>query len=214
MAKGYWVVNLDVVNPVSFLTYAEANVAFGVKHKVHFVIGGGDFEQMEGIKRHRNALVEIPSYEEALSLHASSEFAVVSRLRQDSCVADIAAVEGYDGPQPSAAPPPAGSADFPRGYWMARIDITDPVLYQDYAAATQQALAAFDGWYVVRGGRCQILEGKGRDRYVVVAFRDVVTARACYFSPSYERARAIRQKAAESDFLIISGYTGREPHPA
>ena len=64
------------------------------------------------------------------------------------------------------------------------------------------------------GGRNHLLEGHGRSRYVVTAFKDVATARACYFSPAYQKARAIRQEASVADFLIISGYTGRELPPA
>ena len=211
MAKGYWFINLDVANPVSFLTYGEANLAFGLRHHLRFTIHGGDFEQMEGIKRHRNLLVEIPSYEEALALHGSEEYAKVIRHRQDSCVADFAAVEGYDGPQPCAAPPPDGTAEFPNGYWMARVDITDPVRYEEYRAANAEAFAEYGGWFMVRGGRSQILEGHGRGRYVVVAFRDLETARACYFSLAYQRALAIRKTCAETDLLIIASHPGYVP---
>lgn len=213
MAKGYWFLNLDVVNPVDYITYREANLAYARAHDFRFVIRGGDFEQLEGIKRHRNVLLELPSFEEAVALYEAPDYQPVRALRARTAIADLAVVEGYDGPQPSPVPPPEGSAEHPRGYWMAKVDVTDPERYKDYVAANAEPLAEYGGWFVVRGGRNTLLEGKGRSRYVVTAFKDVATARACYFSPAYQRALAIRKEASVADFLIISGYTGREAAP-
>ncbi len=214
MAKGYWFLNLDVVNPVDYITYREANLAFARSHGFRFVIRGGDFEQLEGIKRHRNVLVELPSYEDALSTYNLPEYQTVRDLRRSTAIADLAAVEGFDGPQPSPAPPPEGTPENPRGYWMVKVDVTDPDRYKDYAAAAAEAFAEYGAWFLVRGGRNHLLEGHGRSRYVVTAFKDVATARACYFSPAYQTARVIRQEASVADFLIISGYTGHELPPA
>ena len=43
------------------------------------------------------------------------------------------------------------------------------------------------------------------ERNVVVEFKDRSTAFACYQSPEYQQARTIRQKYADTDFLIIDG---------
>lgn len=213
MAKGFWFVNLDVVNPVDYLTYLEANRRYVEDNRLRFVIRGGDFEQLEGIKRHRNVLVEMPSFEAAVATYDAPDYAPVKALRRATAIADVAAVEGYDGPQPSAAPPPEGTPAAPRGYWLAKVDVTDPERYKDYAAANAAPIAEYGGWFVVRGGRHQLLEGRGRSRYVVVAFKDPATARACYFSPGYQKALAIRREAAVADLILISGYTGHEAAP-
>ena len=214
MAKGYWFLNLDVVNPVDYITYREANLAFARSHGFRFVIRGGDFEQLEGIKRHRNVLVELPSFEEAVATYEAPDYQTVRALRRATAIADLAAVEGFDGPQPSPEPPPEGTPENPRGYWMVKVDVTDPDRYKDYAAVAAGAFIEYGAWFLVRGGRNHLLEGRGRSRYVVTAFKDVATARACYFSPAYQKARAIRQEASVTDFLIISGYTGHELPPA
>ena len=44
-----------------------------------------------------------------------------------------------------------------------------------------------------------------RARTVVMEFPDYATALACYRSPEYAAARAIRQKYAEADFIVIEG---------
>ena len=49
------------------------------------------------------------------------------------------------------------------------------------------------------------MEGNARERNVVVEFKDRATAFACYRSPEYQAARAIRQKYADADFIIIDG---------
>ncbi|MFG1477482.1 DUF1330 domain-containing protein [Xanthobacter sp. V4C-4] len=211
MAKGYWFINIDVVNPVDFVTYASANVAFLAERQARFLIAGGDFDHLEGIKRHRNVLVEWPSYEAALDAYASPEYRRVAALRGDSAIADLAVVEGYEGPQPSPSAPPESTPDFPRGYWMVRMDVIDAAAYEAARPANAEALAAFGGWFLVRGGRSSVLEGKGRERYVVVAFPDIASARACYHSFAYQQALAHRKLAAEGDLIIISGHAGRRP---
>jgi uncharacterized protein (DUF1330 family) len=49
------------------------------------------------------------------------------------------------------------------------------------------------------------MEGTARERNVVVEFKDRSRAFACYESPEYQSARAIRQRYADSDFIIIDG---------
>lgn len=213
MAKGYWFLNLDVVNPVDYITYRDANARFAAEHGLSFVIRGGDFEHLDGIKRHRNVLVELASYEQALTVYDAPDYQPVRALRRSTAIADLAAVEEYEGPQPSAAPPPEGTSDHPRGYWMAKADVFDPAAFQDYLAARAEPLAAHGAWLVVHGGRHQLLEGLGRGLYEVVAFRDVATARACFHSPAYQRALAIRQAAATVDGVLVAGFTGHEAPP-
>jgi len=211
MAKGYWFINVDVVDPVDFITYANANVTFIAERKARFLIAGGDFDHLEGIKRHRNVLVEWPSYEEALAAYRSPDYQRVVALRGDCAITDVAVVEGYEGEQVSPSAPPEGTPEFPRGYWMVRMDVTDPAAYEQYRAANAKALAEFGGWFLVRGGRSTVVEGKGRERYVVLAFPDLASARACYHSFAYQQALARRKIAAEGDLIIIAGYVGRQP---
>ncbi|MDQ0505212.1 DUF1330 domain-containing protein [Xanthobacter agilis] len=211
MAKGYWFINVDVVDPVDFISYAHANVSFLAERKAKFLIAGGDFEHMEGIKRHRNALVEWPSYEVALDAYRSPEYQRIAAQRGECAITDVAVVEGYDGEQPSAAEPADSTPQFPRGYWMVRMDVTDPAGYEHYRAENVKALAQFGGWFLVRSGRSTVVEGKGRSQYIVIAFPDLASARACYHSFDYQQAFARRKLAAQGDLIILSGHAGRQP---
>lgn len=94
----------------------------------------------------------------------------------------------------------------PKGYWIARVDVTDLAGYQEYVAANAAAFAKYGARFVVRGGRFEAPEGKARARNVVLEFKDYDTAVACYHSPEYAVAKALRDGRAEADLLIIEGY--------
>jgi uncharacterized protein (DUF1330 family) len=98
-----------------------------------------------------------------------------------------------------------------KGYWIARVDITDPQGYQEYVAANAVAFSKYGARFLVRGGTSEAPEGKPRARNVVLEFKDYATAVACYHSPEYAAAKAKRDGRAEADLLIIEGYDGPQP---
>jgi uncharacterized protein (DUF1330 family) len=59
----------------------------------------------------------------------------------------------------------------------------------------------------VRGGAFEAMEGTARERNVVVEFKDCLTAIACYESEEYKRAKVIRQSCADTDFIIVDGFS-------
>lgn len=96
----------------------------------------------------------------------------------------------------------------PKGYWVALIDVHDPDIYPAYRTAVGPALAAFGGRFLVRGGAATVQEGSVKPRVVVVEFDSLADAKACYDSPAYQHARAIRDEAANSDLVIVEGWDG------
>jgi uncharacterized protein (DUF1330 family) len=92
-----------------------------------------------------------------------------------------------------------------KGYWIVRVSVRDEQRYPEYLAAARPAFEKFGANFIVRGGAFDAMEGSARDRNVAVEFVDRATALACYNSPEYQTAKAIRQKYAEADFLIIEG---------
>jgi uncharacterized protein (DUF1330 family) len=92
-----------------------------------------------------------------------------------------------------------------KGYWIVRVSIHDRDRYPDYLAAAKPAFEKFGASFIVSGGPFDSMEGTSRDRNVVVEFKDLTTAKACYQSPEYQAAKAIRQKCSEADFIIIEG---------
>lgn len=98
-----------------------------------------------------------------------------------------------------------------KGYWIALVDVHDPERYKAYIAANAEAFRKYGGRFLVRGGEREIPEGKARSRTVVIEFKDYATALACYRSPEYARALALRTPVSDGDFIIVEGYDGPQP---
>jgi uncharacterized protein (DUF1330 family) len=101
-----------------------------------------------------------------------------------------------------------GEGDMAKGYWIARVDVTDPEGYKQYVAANGAAFSKYGAKFIVRGGRFEAPEGTPRARNVVLEFKDYETALACYHSPEYAAAKALRLNAGVADLLVIEGYDG------
>ncbi|MEI9996291.1 MAG: DUF1330 domain-containing protein [Rhizomicrobium sp.] len=93
----------------------------------------------------------------------------------------------------------------PKGYWIARVDVTDPDAYKKYVDGTAEAFAKYGAKFLARGGRVQVLEGKARARNVVTEFESLEQAVACYNSVEYQRAKAFRDGAAEAEIIVVEG---------
>jgi uncharacterized protein (DUF1330 family) len=99
----------------------------------------------------------------------------------------------------------------PKGYWIAHIDVSDPQGYQAYMQANGEAFRKYGARFVVRGGTSEMVEGHLRGRHVVLEFKDYATALACYRSPEYQKALALRQPHSTADIIVIEGYDGAQP---
>jgi uncharacterized protein (DUF1330 family) len=93
----------------------------------------------------------------------------------------------------------------PKGYWIARIEVTDPERYGAYASALPAHIARFGGRFLVVGGRFEAAEGEARPRNVVIEFDDYETAHACWHSPEYTEVARLREGAAAVDVSIVEG---------
>jgi len=101
MAKGYWIVRIDVNDPEAYKAYVAANAVAFAKFGARFLVRGGKFETVEGESRARNVVIEFKDYVTALACYRSPEYAAAMTLRERVATADIIIVEGYDGPQPA-----------------------------------------------------------------------------------------------------------------
>ncbi len=104
-----------------------------------------------------------------------------------------------------------GESTVAKGYWIPRIDVSDPEGYKAYMAATPEAHRKYSGRALVRGGACETVEGRSRARNVLREFPDYAAALACYHSPEYQRAKPLRLSYSVCDFVIVEGYDGAQP---
>ena len=202
--KGYWIPHLDVSNPQGFQAYRDMADAAHKRFGSKLLARGGRREVVEGKMRARNVLREFNSYDEAHAFYHGPEYSAAHPLREPHSVCDFLIIEGYDGPQPeisSSAPQPAA----PKGYWIAHIDVTDPAGYKAYQDYVTTPFGRFGARYLVRGGRCEVMEGRARARCVAVEFPSYEAALACYRSLEYRRAIELRAGKAAVDLVIIEG---------
>ena len=91
-------------------------------------------------------------------------------------------------------------------YVIFDIDVHAPEQYGAYRELAGPSVAQYGGRYVVRGGPASTLEGAwDPKRVVVLEFDTVEEARTWYDSPAYRAARAIRERAARAEAIIVEG---------
>ncbi len=98
-----------------------------------------------------------------------------------------------------------------KGYWIARLDVSDVEQYKAYVTANAKPLREYGARFVVRGGRFETPEGSSRSRNVVLEFPSYQSALDCWHSADYQAAIKLRAPVSSIDLIIIEGYDGAQP---
>jgi uncharacterized protein (DUF1330 family) len=94
-------------------------------------------------------------------------------------------------------------------YIVVQVDVKDAEAYEEYKALAPPSIEAYGGRYIVRGGEVERLEGRwSPKRLVVLEFPDTARARAWWESPEYAAAKALRQRSAVSEMILVAGLPG------
>lgn len=75
----------------------------------------------------------------------------------------------------------------------------------DPSTATKTAFTKFEAVILARGGAFQSMEGEGHARNVVIEFPSFAQACACYNSPEYQEAKALREGAGLANITMVEG---------
>ena len=67
------------------------------------------------------------------------------------------------------------------------------------------AIAKHGGKFLVRGGRCEALEGTAYARNVVIEFVSMEQAMSCYKSSEYQAALKFANGASVRDIVVVEG---------
>ena len=97
MAKGYWIVRVDVHNEEGYKAYAAASPGICRKFGGRYLVRRGRFTNAEGQSRSRNVVVEFPDYDAALACYNSPEYQQNLKIRQSNSTGDLIVIEGFDG---------------------------------------------------------------------------------------------------------------------
>lgn len=94
MPKGYWIARVDVRDAERYKDYVAAAKPAFEKYGATFLARGGDFVELEGQARMRNVVIEFPSLQAAVDCHASPEYQMAAKIRQEVADAEMVVVEG------------------------------------------------------------------------------------------------------------------------
>jgi len=91
-------------------------------------------------------------------------------------------------------------------YFVAQININDPVEYQKYLDGTDEVSRKFKGEVVAVDDSPAVLEGVWRySRIVMIKFPDENELKSWYESPEYQQIVKHRWNASTADVLIVKG---------
>lgn len=94
----------------------------------------------------------------------------------------------------------------PKGYWIVQANVQDMDAYKAYIEANRETMMAHGARYLVRGGRCETVEGTGgASRNAIIEFESYDTALACWQSVGYQEARQKRVNAADMRITVVEG---------
>ncbi len=93
-----------------------------------------------------------------------------------------------------------------RAYVVVEITIHDPQTYERYKDLAPPSIARYGGKYLVRGATTTTLEGTwSPKRFVMLEFPTADAARAWWNSSEYAPGKALRQKSATTQMLLVEG---------
>jgi uncharacterized protein (DUF1330 family) len=91
-------------------------------------------------------------------------------------------------------------------YLIADIEVTDAAGYEEYKKRAPAIIAAHGGRYLARGGASEVLEGTWQPRRsAIIEFPSLAAVKAFWDSPDYQPVRAIRERCAKSNLVVVEG---------
>lgn len=91
-------------------------------------------------------------------------------------------------------------------YVIVEVDVTDPEGYEEYRKSVPATLSPYGGEFLVRGGRCETLEGDWQPRRIVVLRFDSLTrAKEWWGSEEYREPKELRQRTANTRMIVVEG---------
>ncbi|MCL4703737.1 DUF1330 domain-containing protein [bacterium] len=91
-------------------------------------------------------------------------------------------------------------------YVAVEIIVKDAETYERYKQLAPPSIAAYGGRYLVRGGKTETPEGSWLpSRFVILEFPNAQQARAWWESSEYASAKALRQKCAGTEMILVEG---------
>ena len=92
-----------------------------------------------------------------------------------------------------------------KGYIVADIHVRDKEGFEKFREMAKPVLEECSGKVLVRTPNTETREGKKTGVVVVLEFESMDQARKCYESEAYQAAKAVRDKACDTDLFLAEG---------
>ena len=91
-------------------------------------------------------------------------------------------------------------------YVISEVEILDEKLGENYKTIAAQSISKYDGKYIVRGARANVVEGEPTNRQIVIVeFPTMEQLQKWYTSPEYAEALKIRATALDRKLTFVEG---------
>src|SRR5579862_9344481 len=95
-------------------------------------------------------------------------------------------------------------------YIIVDVTIYNEKEYEVYRSLTPASIKAYDGKFIVRGGKTEIIEGEWNPgRLVILEFPTADRAKEWWNSLEYSKIKKIRLENAKSNMILVEGYNIR-----
>ena len=92
-----------------------------------------------------------------------------------------------------------------KGYMVANLHVRDKAGLEKFREMAKPVLEEYGGKVIVRIPNAEAREGKKTGVVVVFEFESMDQARKFYESEGYTAAKAVREKACDTDLIIAEG---------
>jgi len=92
-----------------------------------------------------------------------------------------------------------------KGYIVANINVRDKEGFEKFKEMALPVINEYGAKILVRTPNAEAREGKKPGVIVVLEFESIDQARKFYESEGYQAAKAVREKACDTDLVIVEG---------
>ena len=91
-------------------------------------------------------------------------------------------------------------------YVIIEVDIKDAAAFQRYVEGHQLTLEPYGGRFLAASSQVEAIEGKWQPKRIIIQqWPSVKAFKAWYNSTEYQRWKALRQQAAETQAILVEG---------
>ncbi|HYL36548.1 MAG TPA: DUF1330 domain-containing protein [Bryobacteraceae bacterium] len=91
-------------------------------------------------------------------------------------------------------------------YLLVNVEVKDSTAYERYKHEVPALIRRHGGEYLVRGGKCEVIEGNWQpQRLVLFRFPNLQSIHAFFNDPDYQPLKDLRQRAAHTQAIAMEG---------